>query len=1076
MTSTNLPPKFRARGAALYTVDMEWLPGDSSLITRCTCPHFVKGSLCKHIWATLLEAEDVGWAAGASRETNVLHEVLDAGRSIALDDEADYEEEDEDDDDSDYDYPDHPSAHLPTPPHQLKTANWQTTLEGIRYDSWTRSAPETSSLGPSRQAWFAINLTQSEHSGSLVIDYYHRQRLKTGELGKVKRQGVGLEDLAYFEDPADRQIMALLLGNIPKERSPYSYELSAQFNYCHLSPAMYMIVLPGLCATQRLVLGSGPAIEEDALHPIEWKDDDVWRFELQLTDDPAKECWSLSGWLVRKNERVALETPTLVLEDGLILHAGELSPVAVSNDTLPWIEGLRRDHSLAVPYKERDKFLTLWWGASYRPPLDLPAALDLPTICPTPVPTLSVLRSSGSDRNWRYAKVAFRYGDRVVEVDDTRSGYVEPTQVMVRNRPVERDFLEQLAKLGVTRNLGHYYQEIGSYHVGKAKLDQVVFALLETGWMVEVERVRVRKPGLLNLTVDSGIDWFGLNGTLDFDGAEVALPELLRALGRGDEYVLLADGSKGLLPPKWVTEHKLLQLGLLEDDQVIFKPNQALLLDAILAEQETQSRVDAKFNRWRSKLQSFDGIKSRRAPRGFTGALRPYQQDGLGWLHFLREFHLGGCLADDMGLGKTIQGLALLESIRTTATAPSLVVVPRSLVFNWVAEAARFTPGLKVLEYIGSDRSKLRATLNHYDLIVTTYGTLRKDIAHLREIHFEYVILDEAQAIKNAASVTAKACRVLDAAHHLAMTGTPVENHLGELWSLFEFLNPGLLGSAKMFAGMTKEHGDQQTSLNALAAGLRPYLLRRTKEQVAADLPTKTEQTIYCELEGKQRTQYEELREYYASLLDKTVAAVGLNRSKIQVLEALLRLRQAACHPGLIDAERATDSSAKLGALTEQISEVLDGGHKALVFSQFTKFLAIVRTELDSRDITYEYLDGRTRKREECVRRFQEDPDSKLFLISLKAGGHGLNLTAADYVFLLDPWWNPAVEAQAVGRAHRIGQTRPVFAYRLIARDTVEEKILLLQDKKLALAESIIREDRNLLRTLTTEDLSLLLS
>ncbi len=342
--------------------------------------------------------------------------------------------------------------------------------------------------------------------------------------------------------------------------------------------------------------------------------------------------------------------------------------------------------------------------------------------------------------------------------------------------------------------------------------------------------------------------------------------------------------------------------------------------------------------------------------------------------------------------------------------------------------------------------------------------------------HFEYVILDEAQAIKNANSVTAKTCRVLNAEHHLVMTGTPVENHLGDLWSLFEFLNPGLLGSAKTFAGLAKERGDTTTALNTLAAGLSPYILRRTKQQVASDLPSKTEQTIYCELESKQRAQYEELRHYYATSLQSKVATDGLNRSKIQVLEALLRLRQAACHPGLVDTHRKSDGSAKLAALTEQITEVLEGGHKALVFSQFTKFLALVRDHLDARGIHYEYLDGRTRKREEAVRRFQEDPASRLFLISLKAGGHGLNLTAADYVFLLDPWWNPAVEAQAGSRAHRIGQTRPVFAYRLIARDTVEEKILELQEKKLALAESIIREDQNILRTLTTEDLSLLLS
>jgi SNF2 family DNA or RNA helicase len=403
--------------------------------------------------------------------------------------------------------------------------------------------------------------------------------------------------------------------------------------------------------------------------------------------------------------------------------------------------------------------------------------------------------------------------------------------------------------------------------------------------------------------------------------------------------------------------------------------------------------------------------------------------------------------------------------------------VPKSLVFNWIQEAKRFTPQLKILDHTGAGRMKPGDHFEDYDLILTTYGTLRNDAVEFKDVQFDYGILDEGQTVKNANTQSAKAVRLLKANHRLVLSGTPIENHLGELWSLFEFLNPGMLGSATVFkvSGPGARNPDLETRA-LLGKALRPFILRRTKGQVARELPKKLEQTLYCDLDSKQRKLYNELRDHYRRSLLNQIEREGLNKSKIQILEALLRLRQAALHPGLIDRMKKSQPSAKLEVLLPQLEQITEEEHKVLVFSQFTSFLAILREQLDRQKTPYAYLDGQTRDRRSVVEQFQTDPGCRLFLISLKAGGLGLNLTAAEYVYLLDPWWNPAVEAQAIDRTHRIGQTRNVFAYRIIARDTVEEKVVKLQQTKRELADAIINADNNLIRNLAKEDLELLLS
>jgi SNF2 family DNA or RNA helicase len=404
---------------------------------------------------------------------------------------------------------------------------------------------------------------------------------------------------------------------------------------------------------------------------------------------------------------------------------------------------------------------------------------------------------------------------------------------------------------------------------------------------------------------------------------------------------------------------------------------------------------------------------------------------------------------------------------RAKRHGPSLVIAPRSVLSNWQEEAARFVPSLSVVVHAGPNRARDTASLTRAGLTITSHATLVRDLKLLSCIEFDYVVMDEAQAIKNASTSTARAVRALHARNRIALTGTPIENHLGELWSVLEFTNPGL-GSRLPYADSSAPDAETVALLRGM---LKPFLLRRTKRQVARDLPERIEQTLAVELDGWERLQYTELLDHYQAKVSQALARFGLQRSTPQVLEALLRLRQAACHAGLIDETYQDAISSKMAVLIERLSSIRDQRQKALVFSQFTGHLDLVEHRLRKERFRCVRLDGQTRHRTERVRCFQEDEGVTVFLISLKAGGTGLNLTAAEYVFLLDPWWNPAAEAQAIDRAHRIGQTKNVVAYRLIAKGTIEEKVCLLQARKRALAESILGDDSAFVGRLTRDDL-----
>jgi len=614
----------------------------------------------------------------------------------------------------------------------------------------------------------------------------------------------------------------------------------------------------------------------------------------------------------------------------------------------------------------------------------------------------------------------------------------------------------------------------GTGSVPVSDLHRAANDLCRAGWIIHFENQKLRIADNFTMDVSSSTDWFDLKMGASFGDLEVEQSELLAALESGSGLVKLSDGSLGMLPPEWLAQYApVAQLGTrfaetTEDGGLRFTRSQGLMLNAVLTD-DPRLTVDAGFLSFRERVRKFEGVQTAKAPVGFEGTLRDYQKEGLTWLGFLEEFETGGILADDMGLGKTIQILAFLLGRSKKSKQPCLVVAPKSLTFNWIDEAAKFAPSLKVIRYSGPGRAEMLSAIPDADLVVTTYGTLRTDIAKLKEIEFDVAIVDEAQAIKNSKSLGALACKKLRARHRLALTGTPIENSIKDLLSILEFTNPGLLS----FSPQKDMALDTQSMLSKT---LKPFMLRRTKEKVLTELPEKSEQVLFCEMSPTERKFYNTIRDKYRASITEKIDSGGLGKSKLHVLEALLRLRQAACHQGLVDPRRKSEPSAKLQLLLNHIEEVTQEGHKALVFSQFTSLLALVRTDLDAKGITYEYLDGQTMDRKTPVERFQTDPKSKVFLISLKAGGTGLNLTAADYVFILDPWWNPAVEAQAIGRAHRMGQSQKVFAYRMIARGTVEEKILDLQKTKKDLAESIISEDQDFMKKISREDLEQLLS
>ncbi len=596
-------------------------------------------------------------------------------------------------------------------------------------------------------------------------------------------------------------------------------------------------------------------------------------------------------------------------------------------------------------------------------------------------------------------------------------------------------------------------------------------------------RVNTHKPETV-VQVSSGIDWFDASVELKFGDQLVSIIDVKRALAQKQNFVKLGDGSIGLLPDEWLKKYTLLlKMGETKGNKIRLKKYHFSILDELLNEID-QDSLQQELEVKKEKLENIltNDYSQIAPPEHLTATLWPYQLAGFQWLIFLNEAGWGGILADDMGLGKTIQTLTFFQHYKNNNPgARYMVVCPTTLMYNWENEIRKFTPELTHVIHHGPKRNINPDAYSNFDIIITTYGTMRSDIKVFKEIPFDYVVLDESQFIKNPQSQVAKASLLLNSKNRLALSGTPVQNNTFDLYAQMNFLNPGMLGSREFFMSEFAtpidkfREDDVKEQLRKLTY---PFLLRRTKEQVAKDLPEKTETTLYCEMGPEQRKIYEAYRNIYRSQILGMIEEKGMEKSQMHILQGLTKLRQICDSPAILnEEERFHNYSVKLDELSREIEENI-GEHKALVFSQFLGMLGLIRKKLEELNISYVYFDGSSSsaERERAIQEFQTNTECRVFLISLKAGGIGLNLTAADYVYIVDPWWNPAVEQQAIDRIHRIGQTKNIFAYRLICKDTLEEKMLQLQEYKRSLANDLVSDDNAFAKRLTKDDIAFLFS
>lgn len=1024
-------------GTIAYNVFLKH-DGSNDIGISCSCPFFRQGYPCKHLWAAILAADRFlnNQSAGKKKKKN------------------------------------------PKKLAKHKKKDWRNLFNE---EGWNNEVVETPwSKGTGVFKLFYRLLLVEEGAFLTAFEQYIKKNNTFGRTRKLKEEVIQHPGLPEN----DRIVLSILQTGAEDDFYDYIYGFrqSDMYENVSLSNHYLSIILPRLADTGRCEIVFSNKQKDGKILTRHTPFEGQLKFNVKDAESKKK------NFLIEPVIHFGEGYSDISINDKFILFNTKPLLLLLKNricelkgPDYEWLKKLVETGVFNVSKKEIREFTVsaeqLFAGSGL---MELPDSIspEIVEVSPAPVLVVSI------ENTYLNGTLLFDYNG--IEIDFTNKKETildkEAWKRIIRDFKKENEFKALVIESGFEiNNESNFMIEISESSYALNLLDSKD---------VRVEAVN-RKPvspgRITNFTVKSGVDWFDLEGGIDFGDEIVPLSRVIKAFLKGNKTIRLSSGGTGVLPEEWLKRHStVIDMGVSikkakkSDERLRFHSSQALLLDSMLEKVEMVS-IDEKFLETRNRIKNFSGIQRKEPVSSFKGELRSYQKDALGWFCFLEEMHFGGVLADDMGLGKTVQVLARLAELKESSTServPSLVVAPTSLVFNWQCESKKFVPDLRLIVYTGTKRKELLDDFQNCDLVITTYGIARIDIKELSDINFKAIILDESQAIKNASSQIARSVRLLKAEQKLCLTGTPLENHVGELWSQMEFLNPGLLGSWSAFERRFMKPvatGDEE-ALDSLKQLVTPFILRRTKDKVAAELPEKVENVVYCEMSKEQQDIYSSVRDHYRSSIISNVKQKGIAQSKMHVLEGLLRLRQAANHPALIGHENV--ESGKLNELLTLIDEAVQGGHKALVFSQFTGMLSLVRKSLDEKKIRYEYLDGRTpsNKRREKVENFQSDAKIDLFLISLKAGGVGLNLTAADYVFLVDPWWNPAVELQAVDRTHRIGQEKKVFTYKLITSGSIEEKVLKLQKDKQTVVDSIISGSQDIMKNLTAADLEVLFS
>ncbi len=995
---------FKVRGTREYDVTLK-SESDDILYAYCSCPAFERMDECKHVAACILFVDHTPFA----RKFGPF--VTYSGSSF-LEDESKFGS----------------GSQFKKVLSFLKSSH----AEGISPIFPTEARNQTAI----DEIWYEVHVQDFNWSPvEIRVDFRSRSMLKSGKFGKLKQKKLKFSDISLIKSCEDKIVFEKILPFItalPSSRGEMCFE------YAYLEGESSEL-LTKIFKTGRAYRSRG-YYQDDEIIPITLEESSIIEVKLKTSMED------------------------LSMNLALYFDGEELNLNSLNEVTFLW-------NSKMLLYKNKAYFFETYLGK------DLFSHLKMEGLVHFTKDDFESEREAILGSLDHRAIAGDTFGLSIEEVDIPLELHLKlPLGIdQVQARLISQippkvppfDFLtipkkshhleikEELETLSTSR-----IDADGFFSIPIGSFQKIITKSLELNVSVKAEKALIKSADSFNMSINHAMNWFEINGSVSIDEKEFSLPEILKRVKEGSDFIEFKKGELTYLPKAWLDKvKKISEMAVFEDGKYIVHVSRAQQLESL----EVPS---TELSLFLHNIKKFKSLVETHPSKKFKGKLRDYQTFGLSWMQFLREVGLGGCLADDMGLGKTVQVAANLQlrKYEDKEANLSLVICPKSLVFNWKNELQKFAPDLKVEVHEGGE---IDLASVYSDVLITTYGLMQRNCEHYLKRDFDYIILDEAQAIKNPRSLTSKAVFTLKSHHRLALTGTPIENHIGEFYSIFNFLMPGVY---------KKEAMNPNLANISLAKALKPFVLRRTKKQVLKDLPPRIEQVIYCEQKLEEKKHYNELREFITANLNKKIELDNFKKSSIMVLEALTRLRQASCHPGLINASLLEMPTGKLEQLQIMLEEILQEGHKVVIFSQFTTLLKLVREKLGFTDSDSVYLDGSSQKREAIVGDFRNNSAKNVFFISLKAGGTGLNLVEASYCFLLDPWWNPAVEDQAMGRLHRIGQKKSVNVYRLITKGSIEEKVLELQKVKKDIVADVLDEtSEGFLRSLTSKDLEFLL-